>query len=96
MAGVLNWRMSVIVIMVGVVACAGYGEQPKAGGAILQQVDHLVYATPDLDAGIARIEVLLGVRATPGGQHVDLPVTEAPHPALVATIECPRGRIELR
>jgi 6-phosphogluconolactonase (cycloisomerase 2 family) len=32
-------------------------------------VDHLVYATPDLQAGIATIERLLGVRATPGGQH---------------------------
>jgi hypothetical protein len=33
-------------------------------------VDHLVYATPDLDLGIDRIEQLLGVRATPGGQHL--------------------------
>lgn len=32
-------------------------------------VDHLVYATPDLQAGIDRIEKLLGVRASPGGQH---------------------------
>lgn len=33
------------------------------------QIDHLVYATPDLDRGIDTIEKLLGVRATPGGQH---------------------------
>ena len=32
-------------------------------------VDHLVYATPDLQRGVERIEGLLGVRATPGGQH---------------------------
>jgi len=32
-------------------------------------VDHLVYATPDLKVGIETIEKLLGVRATPGGQH---------------------------
>jgi hypothetical protein len=32
-------------------------------------VDHLVYATPDLQRGIERIEGLLGVRAAPGGQH---------------------------
>ncbi len=32
-------------------------------------VDHLVYATPDLDRGIAEIEQLLGVRASAGGQH---------------------------
>ena len=32
-------------------------------------VDHLVYATPDLDLGVERIERLLGIRAAPGGQH---------------------------
>jgi hypothetical protein len=37
--------------------------------ALLRSVDHLVYACPDLQAGIDRIEVLLGVRATPGGRH---------------------------
>jgi Glyoxalase-like domain len=37
--------------------------------AILSSIDHLVYAAPDLQAGIDRIEKLLGVRATPGGQH---------------------------
>lgn len=36
---------------------------------ITQRIDHLVYATPDLDRGIAEIEKLLGVRATPGGKH---------------------------
>ena len=36
----------------------------------LQQVDHLLYATPDLDLGIATIEKLLGVRAAIGGQHL--------------------------
>ncbi len=37
--------------------------------AMLGQVDHLVYAVPDLDAGVARVEMLTGVRASPGGQH---------------------------
>ena len=37
--------------------------------SILTQVDHLIYATADLAAGVTRIERLLGVRATPGGQH---------------------------
>ena len=32
-------------------------------------IDHLVYASPDLDAGIDAIETLLGVRAAPGGSH---------------------------
>jgi hypothetical protein len=38
-------------------------------GLILSQVDHLVYATPDLAEGLYRIERLLGVRPAPGGQH---------------------------
>jgi hypothetical protein len=35
----------------------------------MSRIDHLVYATPDLDAGVERVERLLGVRAIPGGQH---------------------------
>jgi len=42
---------------------------PSTPPAILAPVDHLVYATPDLDAGIQRIEALLGVRPLPGGSH---------------------------
>jgi Glyoxalase-like domain len=38
-------------------------------GDVLARVDHLAYATPDLERGVAEIEKLLGVRATPGGQH---------------------------
>ena len=40
--------------------------------SVLAKVDHLVYATPDLDTGIKTIERLLGVRASPGGQHPGL------------------------
>jgi hypothetical protein len=36
---------------------------------LLARVDHLVYATPDLDRGIDEIERLLGIRASAGGQH---------------------------
>lgn len=32
-------------------------------------VDHLVYATPDLEFGIAEIDRLLGIRAAAGGRH---------------------------
>src|SRR4051812_3073895 len=39
---------------------------------ILAKVDHLVYATPDLDLGVRTIEGLLGVRAAQGGQHPGL------------------------
>ena len=38
-------------------------------GRLLSAVDHLVYATPDLQLGVDTIEKLFGVRATPGGQH---------------------------
>jgi len=36
---------------------------------LVEQIDHLVYATPDLDLGVKTIDMILGVRATPGGQH---------------------------
>ncbi|MDH3440116.1 MAG: VOC family protein [Gammaproteobacteria bacterium] len=35
----------------------------------LGRVDHLVWSTPDLDAGIRQIERLTGVRAIAGGSH---------------------------
>ena len=40
-----------------------------ASPAVLSRVDHLVYATADLDRGMAEVEQLLGIRATLGGQH---------------------------
>ena len=43
-----------------------------ASPQLLGRVDHLVYATPDLNLGIDKLEKLLGVRATPGGQHLGL------------------------
>jgi hypothetical protein len=36
---------------------------------LISRVDHLVYATSDLNRGVDEIEKLLGVRATAGGQH---------------------------
>ena len=33
------------------------------------ELDHLVYATPDLEATIESLERLMGVRASPGGRH---------------------------
>ena len=36
---------------------------------LLNQIDHLVYATPDLNLGVHEIERLLGVRPAPGGRH---------------------------
>lgn len=36
---------------------------------MLVKVDHIVYATPDLDAAVDQLEAALGVRAVIGGQH---------------------------
>jgi len=41
----------------------------KESAKFISRVDHLVYATPDLNRGIDEIEKLLGVRAIAGGQH---------------------------
>ena len=35
-------------------------------------IDHLVYATPDLDAAVEWVAAALGVRPTPGGRHPGL------------------------
>jgi hypothetical protein len=40
-----------------------------ASPEVLALVDPLVYATTDLDRGITELERVLGVRASPGGQH---------------------------
>ena len=64
-------KTAAFVAFVGVscgIAVAGGASQVAPVG-ILSRVDHLVYATPDLQRGIDRIEQVLGLRATPGGQH---------------------------
>ena len=45
------------------------GGRDRGGAKSLARVDHLVWATPDLDEGIREIERLTGVRASPGGKH---------------------------
>jgi hypothetical protein len=37
--------------------------------ALVERVDHLVLAAPDLDEGVDVVEALLGARAAPGGRH---------------------------
>src|SRR6266550_231022 len=56
-----------LLLVIGL-AIAGRAMQ-KNSQDVLVKVDHLVYATPDLELGIKTVERLLGVRATPGGQH---------------------------
>ena len=57
------------IVMMPFVSVAGSAAQSSDQQTLLRRIDHLVYATPDLTLGIERIEALLGVRATPGGQH---------------------------
>jgi hypothetical protein len=59
------------IALVGIAACLliGASGTQQMRNDFLSRVDHLVYATPDLAAGVERVERLLGVRAVPGGQH---------------------------
>src|SRR4051812_16806629 len=43
--------------------------EPVTCSAAMRATDHLVYASPDLNASIADLFERLGVRATPGGSH---------------------------
>lgn len=56
-------------MMIGFGVADGSGSQSKASVSLLAKIDHLVYATPDLGTAVASIRRLVGVQATPGGQH---------------------------
>ena len=58
---------ALFVALFGVIVAGNVMQIEPAG--LLATVDHLVYATPELQVGIDGIERVLGVRATPGGQH---------------------------
>lgn len=62
-----RWLIASLLILFGAIV-AGNVLQIQSDG-LLAVVDHLVYATPDVQQGVERVERLLGVRATPGGQH---------------------------
>ena len=56
----------------GAMLClVGSGEsgEPERTADAVSRIDHLVYATPDIQRGIDAVETLLGIRASPGGQH---------------------------
>jgi hypothetical protein len=61
-------RISLLLAMLALIT-ASDGATQKGPAEFLARVDHLVYATPDLNRGVEEIEKLLGVRATPGGRH---------------------------
>ena len=60
-----------LALLILALAAAISAQQPPPS-PLLARIDHLVYATPDLTLGIDTVEKLLGVRATPGGQHPGL------------------------
>jgi Glyoxalase-like domain len=62
----MRLSMLVLVLLASIVVSRA---QQLAGSL---RLDHLVYATPDLSLGVDTIEKLLGVKATPGGQHPGL------------------------
>ena len=57
-----------VVVLILITTSDDAGQTAPA--KLISRVDHLVYATPDLDRGVEEIEKLLGVRATAGGQHL--------------------------
>src|SRR6187401_170907 len=61
-----------LLALVLLVLAAGIRAQEPPRSSLLARIDHLVYATPDLNLGIETIDRLLGVRATAGGQHPGL------------------------
>jgi Glyoxalase-like domain len=63
-----KFRITLLLAMFMLVTSTN-GATQKGSAELRARVDHLVYATPDLNRGVAEIEKLLGVRATPGGQH---------------------------
>src|SRR5262245_27306715 len=63
-----GFRIAPLLAMLALVT-TGAGVTQKGAADLMARVDHLVYAAPDLNRGVEEVEKLLGVRATPGGQH---------------------------
>ena len=61
------WAVLLLALLVVVTTMNSAGQ--NASDKLISRVDHLVYATPDLDRGVDEIEKLIGVRATAGGRH---------------------------
>src|SRR5438132_281047 len=60
---------SIVVSLIVVAGAALGATQSKPSSDLAARVDHIVYATPDLQAGIDALEKRLGIRATAGGRH---------------------------
>jgi hypothetical protein len=57
------------VVVLAILVFMGITVFGQEAAPMLRRVDHLVYAVPDLDAGVADLERRLGVRASSGGPH---------------------------
>lgn len=62
-------KLAAILIAIVGMSSAAHEEHGANDSAIVPFVDHLVYATPDLEATVADLEKRLGVRAVYGGPH---------------------------
>ena len=62
-------RSTLLLLAVLTMIATSDGAGQNASTEFISRVDHLVYATPDLNRGVDEIENLLGVRATAGGHH---------------------------
>jgi hypothetical protein len=64
-------KQFLIVLSFALSSTIGSAQQPSSS-TLLARLDHLVFATPELQLGIDTIEQRLGVKATAGGQHPGL------------------------
>jgi hypothetical protein len=64
-----SWTIATSAAAFAIVMSVDSHAQSSDPRGLLRKIDHLVYATPDLNNGVKQIETLLGVHATPGGQH---------------------------
>jgi hypothetical protein len=62
----MRWAITALAVLLA--ACGSSMNAPK-GDAIVERVDHLMFAVADLNDGIAQIEAATGVRAQLGGSH---------------------------
>src|SRR4029077_8497761 len=63
-----RFLITTVGMMIGFGSTGG-SRQSSAPVSLLAKVDHLVYASPDLGTAVESLQRLLGVQATPGGQH---------------------------
>src|SRR5690349_6132897 len=71
--------ITALFVFLGSMAAAAMPPLDASGG-VVPKVDHLIYATPDLDRSVEWFRRRLGVEATPGGSSPE----RGTHNALIA------------